>query len=270
MISLFNIIPRAGFFVKKRKHPGLYLAATILLVASLELLGLVQPVKDQVFSWLGPLLTANARIGSGVVNLANSFTRMRKAAYRIQDLERRLAHTQAELGQLAQVKAENEALRTMLEDVDRSLEESVITTPILSLAQPAVAVGAKRGLKTGLPVLVNNTLVGTLSQIETHYSFVSLLISKNSAPILAQTEQGVEGIVAGDGKHVLLTELPAEAEIKVGARVTTVGQPGIKPGLLVGEITSVSSSAAAATQQARLEQYVSFYESTVVEIYEPY
>ena len=52
----------------------------------------------------------------------------------------------------------------------------------------------------------------------------------------------------------------------VGERVLTLGQPGVPSNLYVGSIQNLLTKSADPVQSAVLEQYVSFYEASLVEV----
>lgn len=191
-----------------------------------------------------------------------------RAGLRIQDLELRYSEAAAQVGQLQQLEIENQALRQMLENSDRTLQPSVITSPLVSFAKPAVGAGSKQNIRSGMPVILSGTLVGRITTVSEQSSEVALLNSREITPIVVRTETGVEGLVTGDGRRILLSELPADAAVQPGQQIWTVGQTGLPAGLFIGRVQSVESQPAEATQTAVIQQPVQFYQSRVVEIYQ--
>lgn len=240
------------------------------MIVLLQFIGLNSKIIDAVNTVAQPFITAEVRVisnfNSGLRNLRSWYV----TARRVQDLEIRLSNASAQLSQLDQLKVENEKLRELLNSSDRTLEPVVITSPILSLAQPAVGLPASQEaaeiVTSGSPVLVQNTLVGLIGRLGQSIAYVDLLRQKEVHPILAETNTGVQGIVQGDGRRVLFTEVPIEAELEAGQRIVTSGQEGINKGLYIGEIQSIQSGASAAVKTAVVQQYVSFYEADVVEV----
>jgi hypothetical protein len=85
--------------------------------------------------------------------------------------------------------------------------------------------------------------------------------------IVAETANGVRGLVKGNGRDVLLTEVASATDLTRGELVYTVGQTGVQRGLLLGRISYVvEQNPSQATLTARLEQLVNFYEVSLVEI----
>ncbi len=213
-----------------------------------------------------PVMQINVQLGVKLYQTAQNVRSWHNAAHRIRDLELKLAQTSAQLSQIEQLEKENQELRQLLNSSDRSLGRVVLTSPILSLAQPAVGLPREASVKPGLAVLVENTLVGVVTEIRLDIAYLGLLWQKDCPFVLAETEAGVQGLISGDGRRVLLTEVPIEDELEVGQRVVTSGQEGIEAGLYIGQIRSIHSGTSAATKTAVIEQLVSFYDTTLVEI----
>jgi len=231
-------------------------------------------VSNNLTQWghcqLQPLLRFNVRVMTEAYRSTNNIRTWKTTARRVQDLELKLAHTQAQLSQLDQLQAENSELRQLLNSSDRSLNRVTITRPIVSLAQPAIffdqSFGDQSLVRVGSPVLVEETLVGLVSKIDANLAYISLLWQEETPLILVETQAGVQGILRGNGKYVLLTEVPTDQELIIGERVATTGQEGIEQGLYVGEIQSIQSGHSSAVKTAIIQQYVSFYEVALVEV----
>lgn len=236
-----------------------------LIVWLCELVGVAGLVRQ---SWEGMLLPVTVRVRSlmswtnqpfQVVTDTNSILR------RMQQLEYRYAEASAQLGELGALREENQQLKEALSSKKgTTTSETVIAAPLVSLAYPAIAAGEVEGVQPGNAVSVSETLVGTIGQVSPHQSQVNLLSQPDQRPILVQTEGGAQGIVVGDGRRVLITEIPSDQQLTVGERVVTLGQPGIKRDVFVGRIQQVEKSESAPVQTAVLEQYVSFYRARLV------
>jgi rod shape-determining protein MreC len=230
-----------------------------------EWLGLITPIATVFEKSLQPTIVKISRLTFAINQPFLSVNKSYKAAKRVQELEQEYSQSLARISQLEYLEQENQELRRLLEVHDRS-ESMNISSPVISRGQPSLSVGEADGVKLGQPVLAAQTLVGVIDSVSTHQSMVSLLPQVNSQPLLAQTETGVKGIVIGDGKQIILTELPKDAVINVGERVLTMGQEQIKPHLLLGQVQLIIDEPAAPIKQAILEQSASFYEVSIVEI----
>ncbi len=264
---IFSLVPIS--LQDKVKKP-LILIVFVLLLAFFEMLGITRPIIQAGQTSLTPLLQFNVRLVGSFYQFFEEAKGWRSTARRVRDLEIKLAQTSAQLGELQQLRQENQQLRELLQTVGPASSEVLITRPILSIAQPAVGLPAaaedELKVQPGLAVLVEETLVGVVSRVQNNVAYVGLLWQKDSPFVLAQTETGVNGLLAGDGRRVLLTEIPVDEQVVVGDRVTTTGQEGIAQGLFVGEVRSIQSGDTSAVKTAVIEQYVSFYESGLVEI----
>ncbi len=109
-------------------------------------------------------------------------------------------------------------------------------------------------------------LVGLIKETSNYQSTVNLLFQNSTTPILVETESGVEGLMIGNGKNILLTEIPKEANIEVGEKVMTLGQEQIKPQLFVGQIQQIIDRPSSPIKEAIISQETSFYEASIVEV----
>ncbi len=238
----------------------------IIVVFFCQLTGLDSFLTEVANSFSRPLIKVQLKMLAFVNSSTEIFKQQYQLARKVQDLELRLSQATANLGELDQLKKENQELRNLLNSSDRSLGRVVLTQPILSYAQPVIGLPKDEEIAIGAGVLVEGTLVGTVQEVKQDIAILTLLWQKNSTPVLATTEMGVQGLVIGDGRRVLLTEVQMDEELEVGQRVVTTGQKGIEKGLLIGIIRSLQSSTSDATKTAVIEQYVSFYEAQLVEI----
>jgi cell shape-determining protein MreC len=245
------------------------LMGVVLLVALalVEYVGALSPVEDVLVQALQPLQAAQIRVIQIAKAPVRSLLLNYQSAEHLQELQEQHAVALAELAQLQTLRRENEALKELLENTNRTLEERRVAVPVVSLSYPAVAAGSENGVVEGSMVTYKDVLLGVVTEVSAHQSRVALLSSKDSIPVLAKTDSGVMGIVTGNGKRALLTEIPRDDEIVVGEKVTTMGQPGIRRGILVGTVSSIDTRPSAPTQTAVLEQLVSFHEAPVVEIW---
>lgn len=237
------------------------------LILIMELTGFVKPVQQVVYQDLvEPSKNWWVQVTTKLVTGSNSFKKVFNYATHIQDLERKLAAATAELTELETLRRENQELRFLLENTDRPQTRTILTRPVVSLAKPAVAGGQDLNLETGALVISRETLLGQLSKINQHESQVVLLHEKEATPILAKTESGVEGIIRGDGRKILFTEVNKTDQLTVGEKIYTLGQNQVEQGILIGQVSFINRDLASSVQTAVVEQYVSFFESSVVEV----
>ena len=210
---------------------------------------------------------ANYRAISTLVRPVTQLKEFWQLRQRLEDLEYRYREASVQLTELAALREENQALRALLENSDRALSKNLITKPISSFAKPVLAIGSDSGLQVGSLVLGQGNLLGVVEEVSQQQARVLLLKNMLEQGIVAKTESGVMGIVKGDGRNILLTEVASDETLNLRERVVTVGQEGIPPDIFIGRIISFKEiNPAKSTQEAILQQDVNFYELSLVEV----
>lgn len=236
------------------------------VIGIVQYLGLMPTVMTIAHKRISSLLTWQVKVVSEIGRLGPMIRQRQLLAHRVQDLELHVARLSVQLAELEQLKNENEQLRTVLNSSSHSLQNSLITQPILSYAQPTIALDPDQKVTPGTAVLVEGVLVGTIAKQQLGTATVNLLWQKETLPILAETDSKVQGLVMGDGIRVLFTEVPVDQELTIGQQVVSVGQTGVEQGLFIGEIRAIVTGYSNAVKTAVLEQYVSFYQVGLVEV----
>jgi cell shape-determining protein MreC len=196
-----------------------------------------------------------------------SLNHMYASAHELSAIKIKYAESLAQLTELDTLKKENQQLRQMIENRHLSLNERIVAAPVVSYGYPAIAVGSSQSVRQGSLVLVADTLLGRVVEVSAEESRIELLSSQESQPVLVQTESGLQGLVKGTGRGVVLTQLPPDSEVTAGERVSTLGQPGIKSGILIGVISADQVQATSPIKTVPLDQLVSFYTTSLVEIW---
>lgn len=261
-----------GQSMARRSQVNIWLgsAVVVLLLAVLEYAGMFGLVRGAAEVGLRPFLQSGARVVR-TVRLPFEWARVaaRKYTY-VLDLELRYAESAAQLSELEKLRQENIALRALLEGGLASGSTNVqsrLIASILSYAQPTISIGTADGIQDGGLVFVSGTLIGRVAQTSEHEAQVRLLPAFGEADVLlAQTEVGVSGLLLGDGREVLLKEIPIDAAVQVGQRVETSGQVGVLPHLYIGRVSSIRREEGAPTQMAVIDQGISFYRTSIVEV----
>jgi rod shape-determining protein MreC len=240
--------------------------AVWVTLALAEFLGLATPIKTLVLRLLQPVQVVAV---TQVLNLKMLIWEV-KAAWTAEEalvlLQKDHAQALSRLSALEAVEAENLELRKLLQNSDRKLTKTILAVPISAFAQPAIAAGSSDGITAGMAVLTQGQLLGFVTQVQPTQSVVTLLTQPQAKPIVAKTESGVAGLVQGDGHQLLLTQVSADSSVKVGEKVTTVGQVGVQPRLFIGTVARVEAQPAAAVQTIWLQQPLSFFAVAVVEV----
>lgn len=243
------------------------IVSLVIVMGLMELVGWFGSIKPVAQALGLPLSVTQARIIKSVSGGVNYFSRSVLRPTEIRELEQNYAKALANLSELDQLRQENQILREMLENTDRTLETKIITAPIVSLSAPAVSAGEQEGIVPGSVVGAHGVLLGRVKEVSAHQSTVELFSGRSSAPVLVKTEDGAQGLVQGNGQQVILTQVPRDELISTGQRVVTLGQPGISAGLLIGTIGEIITKESSPVQSAIVNQLVSFYGVSIVEVW---
>lgn len=249
------------------KNTALLPGFIALVLLTLDLTGLRGTVTAPVERILSPLQQSvySARIRfQNVLEFTMSYQTM---VERLGYLENKTAELSAEVAALEALEKENETLRKMIENTDRTLESRVISVPIVSAAVPMIAAGSDQGIEPGMMVTVSNTLLGSISSVSQGRAVVSLFERTRDSGVVATTSNGVQGVLLGTGSGVVFTHIPSNETVEVGDSLTTVGQEGIKRGLLLGVLSQNLTNQEDAFQTFRVDQFVSFYSAPLVEVW---
>ncbi len=197
----------------------------------------------------------------------NRFAKLWKLTAKLEDLQYRYSEAAAQAIRVKELEKENQELHKILENSDRTYSQVVIAAPVISFAQSFVATGSQSGIKSGSAVLYKGTLLGLIDEVEERQASVILLSQMFDRSLLAETNTGIKGLVKGNGREVILTEIANDANLEVGQLVFTSAQIGLENGLLIGRVSKINSvNPALATKTATIEQMINFYEVNLVEI----
>lgn len=240
----------------------------IVFLAALALTPVTSVFQRALLPLTTPLQLAMVNASQSGAVLSNPVAEWFGAQQKLMELSQRLAQSEGQLAQLVQLQEENAQLRLLLENRHVSVRPRRLARPIVSSVSPLVWIGLESGVKPGWLVSYKDTLLGRVRTVDGQYASVELLNTDGELAVLVQTPLGVRGVASGKNGRVVVTNIPPEAMVSVGDRITTVGQPGIAPGKFVGIVANVERDPASAAQQLSIDQLVSFYQTNMVEIEE--
>lgn len=163
--------------------------------------------------------------------------------------------------QIDELKLQNQMLRQALLNQQMASSYQILSYPFCLISTNNGAAP-----KLGAMVTADGALLGMISRSTVYAAKVKLLNQTDGVPILAITDSGVSGLVVGDGQKVVLTQVPNTIEIKLGEKVTTLGQLEIKPGLLLGFIGESLGEPTDPTRKYVINQPLNFNKLTEVEV----
>jgi cell shape-determining protein MreC len=242
---------------------GFIVAVLLLLV--IENIGLMNSFRGFIERRLSPV----QKLGVNIVYFVELPYRVTVASYnsyqKIQNLELRYGELASRLGEEENLRVENDELRKMAGATTSSRLSQKILAPILGYSQPIIA-DTEQAFSAGDPVFIQGVFIGRVGEVSQGQAKVILLSQLFAQPVLAKTESGATGLLFGNGRDAILKEVPIEKEISVGQHVFTVGQEGTLPNWYIGTIKEVIRHEGSPTQEAIVNQGVSFFESKMVEI----
>ncbi|USS93747.1 rod shape-determining protein MreC [Fructilactobacillus ixorae] len=172
---------------------------------------------------------------------------------------------QGKVDQIEATQTQNKALSTENQQLKRQLKldktltdyatvnASVIArTPSNWQQQLIINKGRVSGIQKNMPVVVNQGLIGRISEVNDTNSKVELITDSgdgaNRFAVEVAGEKGpIDGLISGydNGRNELeMGSLTSKDKIKKGAKVMTNGLGGTTPkGLYVGKVTGVSGAA---------------------------
>jgi rod shape-determining protein MreC len=168
-------------------------------------------------------------------------------ALRAQLLEYAAAAQQAKL-----LQAEQEHLLGMTPGRSRFATDGILGE-VLSYGRNAFArklvldKGLAQGVKSGMPVIDGDGVVGQITAVGTFTSETTLLTEKDQSVPVMLTRNGLRAIAVGSGKDgsIDVPFMPVSADIQNGDLFVTSGIDGTyPPGLVVARVTAVEKNAA--------------------------
>lgn len=207
-----------------------------------------QTVADFVQS---PVTTVTA----GVTNYFSSISNLRSAQGENDQLKQRIQELEVELKGSADLRAENERLRSLL-DLKETSKYKVLNARIIGrdpsiwFDSSIVNRGSMDGVKLNMPVVTNGGLVGRVTAVSPLTAQVDLITRDKSGVggIVGEiSTSNALGVISGSSKKDLveMRYVAGSIDVQVGQTVYTSGQDGIYPaGLKIGEIVEVVTGSA--------------------------
>ncbi|MGE3273597.1 MAG: rod shape-determining protein MreC [Vicinamibacterales bacterium] len=239
-----------------RQRPGVLLAAAIVLHVGLisaqvntkRGLPLLQAVVFGAFSEVqrltGSVVQSGEGLWSGYIALRDVRAQNEALRREVQDLQVRLQEERA----LAQ---RTESLRQLLELRDRAGLETSAAEVIAAGASPefrtmTIDKGSTDGLAADMAVISPSGVVGRIILPSLRASKVQLLIDRNAAAGALIERTRAQGVVTGiGGGRLRLDYVAGTADVKTGDLVVTSGIDGIYPkGFVIGTVDAIEDEGA--------------------------
>ncbi|MEO7673123.1 MAG: rod shape-determining protein MreC [Pyrinomonadaceae bacterium] len=221
-------------------------------------------------------------VSSAVSGYFGSISNLRSAQTENDILKQRVQELEVEVKGTADLNAENERLRSLL-DLKEKGKYKVLTARIIGrdpsiwFDASIVNRGSLDGVKLNMPVVTNGGLVGRVTAVGPLTAQVDLITRDKSglgAIVGEISAANALGVVSGTSKRDLveMRYVSGSVDVQVGSSVYTSGQDGIYPaGLKVGEIVEVRSGSATVPHQIfiRPSAGIDSMQEVAILLYEP-
>jgi rod shape-determining protein MreC len=246
---------------RSRANQRIYVAVAIgALLVVLGVLGRLGPARWLYDHTVTPIGSSFTAIGSNTSAVFSNLSQIKNLASENAQLQNQNAQLKQRLAEDDQTRRDNDLLRKEL-GLDVAGAPKEVATEVVAF-QPdsyrqfvTINKGSRSGVETGMAVLSQGVLIGTISSTQASDSRVMLVTDPDYKLTAEDQNTGATGIINGQlGSGLLLNEIGQTDTVKPGDTVTTSGLGGLVPaGLLIGQIESVDTTANVVFQQAAVE-----------------
>lgn len=240
-----------------RRILGLILLGAVLV--GVQQAGWLRPLKVVSDYTVAPVGSWFAGLGRSSGNFLGTIGRLGDLAADNSRLESEVLDLRRKLSEDAELKVENAALRRQL-DFNESSPFKLVTARVVAY-QPdnfrqflTINRGSNEGIKTGMAVTSEGSLVGKISEVSRSSAKVFLLSDPDFRVAALAQESRASGIVRGlIGGSLFMDKVAQSEALQLGDTLVTSGLGGEYPkGLIIGKIETISNPKGAVFQSARI------------------
>jgi rod shape-determining protein MreC len=162
-------------------------------------------------------------------------------------LRRENAQLRSDANELAEVRAENQRLKRLLGYAESSPDPQLTArvlgvNPVGTLLALRIDRGESHGVRSGMPVVTPDGVVGIVQRVTGSYADVVLVTDPNIRVAVKVQRSRVRATASGKGENraLQLDNALRTEDLQEGDQVVTSGTDGVfPPGLAVGRITSL-------------------------------
>jgi rod shape-determining protein MreC len=199
-----------------------------------------------------PLQQAAATPGAMFSRLGEYFSSQERLLRENQELQSRLLEYAAAAQQSKLLQSEQNHFLAMSPPRSRYATDGVLAEVLSYGRNPftrklVLDKGLTQGVKSGMPVIDGEGVVGQVTAVGTFTSEATLLTEKDQSVPVMLTRNGLRAIAVGSGKDgsIDVPFMPVSADIQNGDLFVTSGIDGTYPaGLVVAKVTAVEKNAA--------------------------
>ncbi len=257
---------------KAQQRMILLMAGAVTLVV-LGMVGLLGPVKNLFGAASKPFASGFSGIGSNLAGGWDVVTSASSLASENQQLRSEVASLKQQVAQNVELKSQNDELRKQL-GVGSVRPDALIAAEVIGY-QPdnyrqfiTIGRGSRDGVKKGMAVVSQGSLVGTIQEVNSTTSKVFLIIDPNfRVTALDQTAPNrPSGTIHGQiGSGLIMDKIAQNENVQPGDTIVTSGTGSeIPKGLIIGKVQTVDKKDNGVFQTAQVTSDVVFNRLEVV------
>lgn len=245
---------------------GFLLVFSLLLVsASLRAPRPRDPLSVMLLEGMRPLQLLVSGSERALAQVWNNYVNLVGVRAENEALKGRIRQLEDDARQVAQLREANQRLSELLgfrAGLEGQAQVAQVSgrDPVALFQSLTIDKGERDGITKGFAVLSSNGLVGQVVATSAHAARVLLITDHNSGVDALVERSRARGIIAGalsDG--CVMKYLQRGEDVNVGDRVATSGLDGIFPkGIPIGEVTKVSRNHRGMLQMAEIRPAVEF------------
>ena len=212
--------------------------------------GVIHSIRSGVNTVATPVRMVGAVVATPFNAIGNVFTNLSAPQETLSELKKQNEELTSELAQLTEAEKTAERLESLLGlqstyNLQSTAARIIGTTGDAWSQTVTIDKGSANGFEIGMPVCNSGGVIGQIIEVSAATSTVRLLNDENSGVSAMVQSTRAQGILQGqpDGT-LMLSYVPADADVKVGDVIITSGLGGRFPkGLPLGTVSSVSRAA---------------------------
>lgn len=212
--------------------------------------GIIHSLRSGVNTVATPVRMVGAVVATPFNAIGNVFTNLSAPQETLSELKRKNEELSSELAQLTEAQKTAERLESLLGlqstyNLQSTAARIIGTTGDAWSQTVTIDKGSANGFEIGMPVCNSGGVIGQIIEVSAATSTVRLINDESSGVSAMVQSTRAQGILQGqpDGT-LMLSYVPADADVKVGDVVITSGLGGRFPkGLPLGTVSSVSRAA---------------------------
>lgn len=221
---------------------GIVVSGLLILSNYAQVLTPVQNLFDQA---LVPIQVAISTTDTKIKRFFSGIGSIGSSKYEARILREEVVRLQSENSELAELKAENEYLRTQINAKDRVKMEYLVAEvvsfdrDVVGVGRLKLNVGSSDDVEIGRIVVASRgVLLGRVVSVQKYTCMIEMVTDPTDKIPVKIENKNIRGLFIGQsGDSFLVENISREASISAGKRVITSGEDGNYPtGLLMGVV----------------------------------